>query len=114
MNFEQQIKEWVHIDNQIKLLNEKMKTLREQKLSLNENIISYASKNNILNANIQISDGKLKITNTKIQTPLSFKYLENCLGSIIRNENQVKQIMEYIKSNREIKTVSEIKRISNN
>jgi len=113
MNFEQQIKEWVQIDNQLKILNEKTKSLREQKNSLNENIINYANKNNILNSQIQISDGKLKFTNTKVVTPLTFKYLEKTLGEVIRNENQVKQIMEYIKTKREIKTISEIKRFSN-
>jgi len=113
MNFEQQIKEWVQIDNQLKILNEKTKSLREQKNSLNENIINYANKNNILNSQIQISDGKLKFTNTKVATPLTFKYLEKSLGEVIRNENQVKQIMEYIKTKREIKTISEIKRFSN-
>ena len=113
MNFEQQIKEWVQIDNQLKILNEKTKSLREQKNSLNENIINYANKNNILNSQIQISDGKLKFTNTKVASPLTFKYLEKSLGEVIRNENQVKQIMEYIKKKREIKTISEIKRFSN-
>lgn len=113
MNFEQQIKEWVQIDNQLKILNEKTKSLREQKNSLNENIINYANKNNILNSQIQISDGKLKFTNTKVAAPLTFKYLEKSLGEVIRNENQVKQIIEYIKTKREIKTISEIKRFSN-
>jgi hypothetical protein len=114
MNFENQIKEWVQIDNQLKLLNDKTKLLREQRNKLNENIINYANNNDIFNSQIQISDGKLKFTNTKVSSPLTFKYLEKCLGEVIRNENQVKQIMEYVKSKREIKTVSEIKRFSNN
>lgn len=114
MNFEEQIKEWVYIDNQLKILNDKIKSLREQKSKLNENIINYANKNNMFNSNIQISDGKLKFTNTKLQTPLTFKYLEKCLGDVIRNENQVKQIMDYVKAKREIKSISEIKRFSNN
>jgi len=114
MNFENQIKEWVQIDNQLKLLNDKTKLLREQRNKLNENIINYANNNDIFNSQIQISDGKLKFTNTKVSSPLTFKYLEKCLGEVIRNENQVKQIMEYVKSKREIKTVAEIKRFSNN
>ena len=113
MNFENQIKEWVQIDNQLKLLNDKTKSLREQKNKLNENIINYANKNDIFNSHIQISDGKLKFANSKVAAPLTFKYLEKCLGEVIRNENQVKQIMEYVKSKREINTITEIKRISN-
>jgi hypothetical protein len=74
----------------------------------------YAKENNLSNATIQISDGKLKFASTKVQSPLTFKYLEKSLGEIIKNENQVKQIVEYIKSKREVKVVSEIKRFSNN
>ena len=51
---------------------------------------------------------------TKVQSPLTFKYLEKSLGEIIKNENQVKQIVEYIKNKREVKVVPEIKRFSNN
>jgi dihydroorotase len=45
---------------------------------------------------------------------LTFKYLEKTLGEIIKNESQVKLIMEHIKQKREIKVVPEIKRFSAN
>jgi hypothetical protein len=114
MSFEQQIQQWVSIDNQIKILNDKIKTLRDQKTTLNENIINHASKNNLVNSTIQITDGKLKFVNTKVQSPLTFKYLEKSLGEIIKNQTQVNQIIDYVKNKREIKTISEIKRFSNN
>ena len=91
-----------------------MKELRDQKTELSDNITSYVEKNNLSKATIQISDGKLKFANTKVQTPLTFKYLEKTLGEIIKNESQVQTIMEHIKQKRSIKTVPEIKRFSNN
>ena len=114
MSFEQNIQKWVSIDNQIKNLNEKMKELRDQKTELSDNITTYVEKNNLSKATIQISDGKLKFANTKVQTPLTFKYLEKTLGEVINNETQVKQIIEYLKEKREYKIVPEIKRFSNN
>uniref|UniRef100_A0A6C0HC32 Uncharacterized protein n=1 Tax=viral metagenome TaxID=1070528 RepID=A0A6C0HC32_9ZZZZ len=114
MSFEQQIQQWVSIDNKIRLLNDQIKELREKKTKLSDNLNDYAKENNLSNATIQISDGKLKFASTKVQSPLTFKYLEKSLGEIIKNENQVKQIVEYIKSKREVKVVSEIKRFSNN
>ena len=63
MNFESQIQQWVSIDNQIKQLNEKTKELREKKNTLEQNITSYASSNNLSSSTIQISDGKLKFQN---------------------------------------------------
>ena len=97
MSFEQQIQQWVSIDNKIRLLNDQIKELREKKLKLSDNLNDYAKENNLSNATIQISDGKLKFASTKVQSPLTFKYLEKSLGEIIKNENQVKQIMNYLK-----------------
>jgi hypothetical protein len=114
MSFEQQIQQWVSIDNKIRLLNDQIKELREKKIKLSDNLNDYARENNLSNATIQISDGKLKFASTKVQSPLTFKYLEKSLGEIIKNENQVTQIVEYIKNKREVKVVSEIKRFSNN
>jgi dihydroorotase len=114
MSFENQIQQWVSLDNQLKQLNEKVKDLRDKRNNLEENITSYASENNLSNATVKISDGKLKFTNTKVAEPLTFKYLEKTLGEVIKNESQVKLIMEHLKQKRAVKLVSEIKRFSNN
>jgi hypothetical protein len=114
MSFEQNIQQWVSVDNQIKILTERLKELRDKKASLGENILQHAEKNNMDNSTIQISDGKLKFAKTRVASPLTFKYLEKSLSEVIRNENQVKQIVEYVKNKRDIKVVPEIKRYSNN
>ena len=112
--FETNIQKWVAIDNQLKVIQEKTKELREQKNQIGKNIQEYTVQNNLSNATIQISDGKLKCVNTNVSSPLSYKFIEKSLGEIIKNENQVKQIMNYLKEKREIKIVPEIKRIYNN
>jgi seryl-tRNA synthetase len=114
MSFENQIKQWVQLDNQLKELNERTKELREKRNTLEKNITTYATSNNLSNSTVQISDGKLKFTNTRVPEPLTFKYLEKTLSEVIKNENQVKLIMEHIRQKREIKLVPEIKRFSNN
>jgi len=114
MSFENQIQQWVSIDNQLKNLNEKVKELREKRNSLETNITTYACNNNISNSTVQISDGTLKFTNTKTLEPLTFKYLEKTLSEIIKNEIQLKLIMDHLKNKRTIKTSQEIKRFSNN
>jgi hypothetical protein len=114
MSFENQIQQWVSIDNQLKQINEKVRELREKRNTLEQNITSYASSNNLSNASIKISDGKLKFANTRVPEPITFKYLEKTLGEVIKNESQVKLIMEHIKQKRNIKIVPEIKRFSNN
>ena len=108
MSFENQIQQWVSLDNQLKQLNEKVKEMREKRNGLEQNITNYAASNNLSNATIQISDGKLKFANTRVPEPITFKYLEKTLGEIIKNEAQVKLIMEHIKQKRNIKIVNKL------
>lgn len=112
--FEQQIQQWVLIDNQIKIYSDKIRDLREKKQELCNSLTKQAEQKQIMNNTIQISDGKLKFTNTRVQGPLTFKYLEKTLGNIIKDDNQAKRILDYVKQQREVKVVSEIKRFYNN
>jgi hypothetical protein len=111
MSFEQNIQQWVLIDNQMRSLNDKLKELREKKHDLSENINQHIEETNLTNATVKISDGQLKFVKIKETQPLTFKYLETCLSEIIKNEEQVQKIIEYIKNKREVKSVSEIKRL---
>ena len=110
MDFESDVKNWVMIDNQIKQNSETVKELRKQRNHLTTKIFSYAEENNLENAVIEISDGKLKFQQCKQTPPLTFKFLEECLNECIQNEDQVKQIIKFVKSKRESKYVSDIKR----
>jgi hypothetical protein len=114
MSFEQQIQQWITIDNQMKQLTDKIKELRDKKNSLNETIFNHVDNSNLSNSTIQISDGKLKFIKIKDTQQLTFKYLETCLHEIIKNEEQVNKIVEYIKNKRDVKYVPEIKRFYNN
>jgi hypothetical protein len=114
MSFENQIQQWVQLDNQLKQLNEKTKELRDKRNLLEGNITNHAFSHNLSDSSIKINDGRLKFVNTKVQEPLTFKYLEKTLSEVIKNESQVKLILEHIKQKRSSKIVQEIKRFSNN
>ena len=75
--------------------------------------MTHVENNDMNNTFINITDGKLKFCETKQTAPLTLGFLEKCLGEVIANQGQVKQIVDYIKSKREIKTVPEIKRFYN-
>jgi hypothetical protein len=113
MSFENQVQQYVSVDNQIKILNEKIKTLRDTRNVLTERLTSHATSNNMMNSTINISDGKLRFTDVKVQSPLTFKYVERVLGEVIVNKLQVSQIMEHLKQKREVKIIKDIKRFSN-
>ncbi len=112
MEFEKKIQQWILIDDQIRTLNERMKDLRERKNNLSETINEHVETSNLSNASVKLPDGgKLKFVKVKETQPLTFKYLETCLSEIIKNEEQVKKIIEYVKNKRESKYVPEIKRM---
>ena len=109
-NFQEDIKQWVSIDNQLKKLNLQCKMLRQEKKEKEYNIFNYAEDNSLQNAIIEITDGKLKFQQSKTTSPLTFKFLENCLKECIHNEEQVKTIIKFIKQKRETKYENRISR----
>jgi hypothetical protein len=109
-NFQENIKRWVHLDNQLTLLKTKNKSLNDEKNGIEDNILLYVEKNNLENATAKISDGKLKFTNNKQITPLNFKHVDESLRKFIKDEEIISQIMEHIKNNREIKYTKNVKR----
>ena len=107
MSFDDNIQKWISIDNQLRIANERVRDLREKRANITNDIIT---RNNINHNKIPISDGHLKVVSTKISEPLTFTYLEKSLKQIIKNENQVKLILDHIKNSRSFKTNTEIKR----
>lgn len=114
MSFEQQLQQWVAIDNQMKTLNDRMKELRDKKSILSQNINTHIETNNLSESSVKLSDGQLKFVKVKDTQQLTFKYLETCLREIIKNEEQVTKIVDYVKNKREVKYVPEIKRLYTN
>jgi hypothetical protein len=110
MSFEDNIKKWVALDNQLKTVNERVKQMRDEKNTLEEGIMTYVETNKLTNATVNISDGKLRFVTAKQTAPLTLKYVEECLLKCIPNQNQVIQIMKIIKDSREVKYTADIKR----
>ena len=114
MSFEENIQSWVILDNKIKKVNEEIRELRNKRNSLESIILTHIKDNNLQNATIKISDGKLSFSTTKQCSVLSLKFIKDCLLECIKNNDQVEIIMEYIKLKRSFKENEEIKRQYNN
>ncbi|MDA9216232.1 hypothetical protein N9O88_00215 [bacterium] len=113
-NFTDNIKDWVSTDNKIKNLSLEIKQLRDRKNILTTDIFNKVKEDNLHNSCINISDGKLRFSLTNQSQSLTLKYIENCLKKCIDNEDDIKHIIDIIKSNREIKQIDDIKRTYNN
>jgi hypothetical protein len=112
-NLDKTIQNWVELDNELKRINERAKDIRMRKNDIEDKLMTYVEDNNMNNSVVNISDGKIKFCETKQTSPLTLGFLEKCLSEVIANQNQVKQIVDYIKSKRETKMVPEIKRYYN-
>lgn len=110
MEFSEQIKQWVSIDNQLKTLGDKTKELRSQRNSIGDDIMQYVETNKLNNAVVKISDGRLRFIETTQYSPLTFKHVEDCLKKCIQDDGDVKKILKLIKDTRPSKTVPDIKR----
>lgn len=111
MTLEENIKQWIYLDNTIKQLNAEIKKFKMEKELFNNNILEYISTNNLDNAIIKFGNGKLRFLDINYNQPLTYKFICECLYKYFDEDDaKVMDIIQYIKSQREIKTVKEIKR----
>ena len=109
-NFEEKIRKWVKIDDEIRNVSEKIRLLREQRNTVATSIHDYVNHNNLNSTVINISDGRLRFVETQNTQTLTFKFLEECLNEIIENKASVDKIITHIKNKRTVKTLPDIKR----
>lgn len=110
MNFEETVINWVALDDAIKIKTTELKQLRDDKRDTQTVILDHITTNNLSHKTIQISDGILKFQNCKVTAPLTFKFITQCLNECISDEEQVKQLVNYIRQKRNIKYIPEVKR----
>jgi hypothetical protein len=107
--FIENVQKWYLIDEKLKLINENTKKLRDMKSELGKSITAYMNDNNLADKKINIQTGELRILEKKEYTPLSYSYVELCLENIINDKKQVDFIMNYIKDQREVNIVKELR-----
>ena len=105
------VKKWVLLDKQLKIVNEKTRKMREVKHSLSNEICNYMETKQNTNG-IMVSDGELKIIDKKDYTALSYGYVEKCLSDIIRDKTHIQYIMNYLKEKREITVSKDIRYVT--
>ena len=108
--FQKNIQNWVTLDNQIKNLQQEIKSTRNNRNYLTNQIFTYAEKNNLENAVIQITDGKLKFQNVKQTSPLTWGLVKETLTECLNDDTAVDKIIKIMKSKRDIKYSYDIKR----
>jgi Family of unknown function (DUF5760) len=106
----EKVRRWTLLDTMLKRISEKTKEMRAEKQGLTEAICDIMQSNNLQHKKIAIQDGEIRMTEKNEYTPLSYGYLEDCLGEIIEDESQVEYVIQYLKDHRETKTSYDLKR----
>lgn len=105
----EKIKDWLKLDNEIKILQKEIKERREAKKNYTKDIVDVMKDNKI--ECFDVKDGKLMYTKSKIKAPLSKKHLLSSLMLYFKNDpNLVKEVGEFILNTREEKIKENIRK----
>ena len=104
------IKRWVQLDTQLKVINERTKLMRDERGRLSGEICMDLNSAGISKQKIILPDGDLKVYEKKDYSPLTFGFLEQHLGTIMSDPQQVNYVIDYLKQKREIKCSNDLKR----
>ena len=104
------VKEWISVDNEIKLLQLELKKRKKNKKNLNETLLEIMKSNDIDQLNIP--DGELQYKKYKTRAPLSKKHLISSISNYFQNKDPelIKELSTFIMNTREIKEIENIKR----
>jgi len=112
--FSETVKAWFALDNEQQLLLEKLAGIRKQKQKLSDSIMQILESKNKLHCTLDLPEGQLRVLSRKEYGHLTFQYIEKCFESLILDDNQRDFVLKYLKDNREVKNVSELKRYNKN
>jgi hypothetical protein len=114
-SLEQRIQRWVHLDNNVKQLNDQVRELRESRNEVESSILTHVTNNNLSHATVRIKDGTLKFAfNVKQPPAMTLSFLGEALAECCPPQ-QAATIMQHIRDKRDAaaKLVPEIRRSMN-
>jgi hypothetical protein len=101
------MEKWIAVENQLTILQEKTKTMREWKKKLSDKIAEYMQEKNM--SSKKLDHGEWKLQERTEYSTLSFAYVEDCLRELIPEEDQVDFVMDYLRDHREATKKIEVK-----
>ena len=109
--FQNQIREWVGIDNQINKYNTYFVNYVKMRTSISNRAVNFMESSEQEGLVINIADGKLKYFETKTRGQPNITFLRNCLMEYYNNNNdEVNKIVKFIQERLPIKEDKGLKR----
>jgi len=94
------IKEWVKIDNEIRVLQQQQLIRKKEKKAISDSLIDVMKKNEI--DCFDINDGQIIYNKKNVKKPITKKMLLNVLSNFFENDTvKANELNNYILENRE-------------
>lgn len=103
----EKVRRWAAYEKQLKHGNEQMRKARETKTQLAAEISQYLTHHPC--AKIEIDGALLYTVEKREYAPLTFTYMETCLGTLIPDESQRDAAMTYLKDHRAVHITHELR-----
>lgn len=111
-DFHNDLKNWYILDTKFRDLSLQLNIIKNEKNEIKNKITEFIQINNLEKKSIKIDNTQFRFINQKQIQPLTFKFLKECLDDCIQNSDQVDQLIDYIKSKREIKEFLDLKKLN--
>lgn len=102
------IKEWISLDEEIKLLKKEIKTRQDKKKDLSKDLVEVMKTNEI--DAFDINNGKLIYSRRKTKQAISKKLLLTSLQDIFETHEEVQKVTDHILDSRQEKIKEIIRR----
>ena len=106
------LQRWNQIDQQLKIVTEKLRDAQQERRELAQQIHETISEKKLDIRKISLSDGELRLGEKREYSPLSFSYVETCLMELLHDSEKVQHVIEYLRENRQVKIVPDIRKIT--
>jgi hypothetical protein len=104
------VREWVHLDNQIRGINRQLAEFRNNKKKLSSTLVDVMRENKL--GQFDLKDGQIMYVKKNVKKPINQKQLLNILANYFQgNEEKATEMSTYIMSNREETVKESIKRV---
>ena len=103
------IRDWIQVDNDMKKIQLKLKTLRQQKKKITIGLVEVM-KNNEIDC-FDITGGKIMYTQNRVKSALNKKHILTCLDKYFEDNPNIntEEVGNFILDNRAIKTTESIR-----
>jgi hypothetical protein len=108
--FQELVREWIKVDDKIRVTNELIKEMKIERKQLEEFILGFIEETD-KDMTINLNNGYIKRSVENRKGPINKNIIYSALVDIVKNENKAEEMTETILGRREVKEIINLKRV---